>query len=124
MGQTGAGNWGHMMAHLKSNNGKLHGMVIGYGPVSSSGLICAISLVLAQKCGVNNQEITQAVKRSADFFRYYVDRGGVPYGEHAAIRGSHATNGKTASAGIRDAQPCNAASGLDPATQLATLFLL
>lgn len=100
MGQTGAGNWGHMMAHLKSNNDKLHGNVIGYGPVSSSGLICAISLVLAQKCGVNNEEIAQAVERSAGFFRYYVDRGGVPYGEHAAIRDSHATNGKTASAGV------------------------
>ncbi|MHC4198929.1 MAG: DUF6288 domain-containing protein, partial [Planctomycetota bacterium] len=100
MGQTGAGTWGHMMAHLAANNGKLHGSKIGYGSMNQSTLVCAISLVLAQKCGVNNEEIAQAIERSAGFFRYYVDRGGIPYGEHDAIRGQHATNGKTASAAI------------------------
>lgn len=80
-GQSGAGTWGHSMARPVENDGKLHGPCGGYGSMNQIGLTCTLALVLAQKCGVDHPEIDQALKRSTDFMRFYVDKGSLPYGD-------------------------------------------
>jgi hypothetical protein len=39
-------------------------------------------------------EIEPAIGRAANFFGYYVQKGGIPYGEHMPTQGGHCQNGK------------------------------
>ena len=84
-GQMACGSWGH-----SSPWG-------GYGAVNSVGLPCFMTLVLARECGIRVDEA--AVKRSTQFFRKYVGRGWVPYGDHKPWRGN-SSNGKSAMAAV------------------------
>ncbi len=63
----------------------LHGYGVGYGPVNSCGLLCNLSVALGAQTGipgiVTNTEVQAAITRANNFFSYYVQKGGVPYGE-------------------------------------------
>lgn len=100
MGQSGVGTWGHSVASRQYNNGKLHGHLGGYGAINQMGLTAMIGLPLAQKCGVDNQEIRDAIQRGETFFSYYIDKGAIPYGDHKPNTQWFDDNGKSGSAAI------------------------
>jgi HEAT repeat protein len=97
-GQGGFGTWGHGYVPPGSA-GQLHGPVPPYGPVNSAGLPCLISMILAEKCGIQDPEIKHAIARSNGFFAYYVGKGFIPYGEHSPGIG-HDDNGRTSMAAM------------------------
>jgi hypothetical protein len=95
-GQSRNGNWGHSMCvPYNFSDGPLYGICPGYGALNQAGLPCMISMALATKCGVTNDDITLALKRGSNFFRFYMDRGSVPYGDHSPQPNGHEDNGKS-----------------------------
>jgi hypothetical protein len=99
MGQSGAGTWGHTYA-AKANTGYLHGHLGGYGAINQQGLTLMIALPLAKKCGIENKEVLDAIKRGDDFFRFFIGKGTIPYGDHGAANEWFDDNGKSGSAAI------------------------
>ncbi len=91
-GQSMYGTFGHGIA-VPAADGKLHGSIPPYGPVNAAGLIGNLAIVMGQKCGIADPEIDAAVERASKFFGYFVDKGAVPYGEHAPWP-YHENNGK------------------------------
>lgn len=79
-GVSGVGTWSHGTADWKQNG--LYGPPGAYGAMNQASMVCALSLVLAQKCELNEPFVDEAVSRALDFLRYYVDKGCVPYGDH------------------------------------------
>lgn len=96
-GQSGVGTWSHGMANVRQNG--LYGPSASYGSMNSASIPCAISLVLAQKCGVTTSPVNDAVNRSRSFYHYYVDKGSIPYGENPPGP-SHDDNGKNSMAAV------------------------
>jgi len=94
IGQSEVGTWGHGFV-VPRNNGNLG----GYGAINQTGLACWMSLVLAQKCGVDDPAVQRAVARSKAFFGFYIGKGSVPYGDHPPYW-LHDDNGKSAAAGV------------------------
>lgn len=100
MGQSAAGTWGHGVAiPVTDDSGFKHGILGGYGAINQSGLACSISLVLGRKCGVKSPVVDRAIDKAAAFFRFYVDKGGIPYGDHPPAM-NYSANGKTAAAAV------------------------
>tara|TARA_R110002049_G_scaffold182485_2_gene350307 strand:+ start:37334 stop:39694 length:2361 start_codon:yes stop_codon:yes gene_type:complete len=91
-GQSLVGTWGHRFALPD-------GRVGGYGCMNSPGLSLTIAMVLAREAGVNDPELDKAINKSARFLRWYVDKGAIPYGDHAAWPG-HEDNGKCSMAAV------------------------
>jgi hypothetical protein len=94
------GSSGHNPSRL-NDNGSYNGTAPGYGPVNCVGLSCALGMVLGQKSLVAagipvDAEVSAALTRSANFFRWYVQKGTIPYGEHNPWGGGyyHYSNGK------------------------------
>ena len=100
MGQSGVGTWGHGMAWLDINGGKMHGSLGGYGAMNQPGLTCHLSLVLAKKCGIQHAEIDQAIDRANRHIGFYIDKGAIPYGDHRPNWQWHDDNGKNSSGTI------------------------
>lgn len=98
-GQSGAGTWGHGMAWMNINGGQLHGSLGGYGAMNQPSLVCFISLVLAREGGVKDPEVDAAIAKAANYFRFYVNRGAIPYGDHEPWH-DHDDNGKTSSGAV------------------------
>ncbi len=99
MGQSGAGTWGHTYA-ARENTGYLHGHLGGYGAINQMGLTMMMVLPLAEKCGVRNSEVRDAIRRGDDFFSYFIGRGAIPYGDHGAQHDWFDDNGKSGAAAI------------------------
>jgi Family of unknown function (DUF6288) len=97
LGQSGVGTWSHGMSDVRQNG--LYGPACSYGAMNQCSLTCAISLVLAQKCGINKSEINDAVSRSLNFYRWYVDKGTIPYGDHPPAL-CHDNNGRNSQAAV------------------------
>lgn len=97
-GQSNTGAWGHYMAQPSYNDGRLHGRLEGYAALNQPSLICFIALVLAQKCGVEHSELTEALRKSNLFFGHYIDKGAIPYGYHMPIEYVLSNNGTSATA--------------------------
>lgn len=97
-GQGMYGTFGHGFSML-TPEGKLHGSIPPYGPVNQAGLIANLGIVLGKKCGIKDQEVDAAIWRSAKFFQYFVDKGGIPYGEHEPWP-YHENNGKNSLAAV------------------------
>lgn len=93
-GQGMYGTFGHGFAEL-TTDGKLHGSIPPYGPVNAAGLTANIAIVMGKKCGVTDPEVDAAIARASKFFGYFVDKGGIPYGEHEPWP-YHGSNGKSA----------------------------
>lgn len=100
MGQSGVGTWGHGMAWPNDNAGELHGRLGGYGALNQAGLVCHLSLVLAEKCGVKDPEVRKAIEKANQFFAFYVDKGVIPYGDHNPGDLVHDDNGKNSIATV------------------------
>ncbi len=94
-GQSAVGTWGHGMS-LPEYQGRLG----GYGAINQAGLGCWLGLLLAQKCGVDDPQVKRAVAKSAEFFRFYVGKGSIPYGDHPPWWFTHDNNGKNAMAAV------------------------
>ena len=92
LGQNVLGLWGHGYAEKD-------GTCSGYGALNQAGLVCAISLALAEKCGIEAGAVARAVKRSHRCFRWYIDKGSIPYGYHDPWM-AHACNGKNGLAAV------------------------
>ncbi len=100
-GQSLVGTWGHRgCIPYFFVDGPRYGITPGYGELNCCGEVALISLVLARKCGVNGPEIDTAIKRGADFLRYYQDKGSIPYGDHPPGIGDHDDNGKNSMAAV------------------------
>jgi hypothetical protein len=95
-GQSAVGTWGHRMADPETNEGALHGRLGGYGAVNAAGLPCFVGMTLAQeKCGITDDpELTAAIDRCSRFFRFYANKGSIPYGFHDPRMVDHDDNGK------------------------------
>jgi hypothetical protein len=91
-GQGMYGTFGHGFCDL-TPEGKFHGSIPPYGPVNAAGLIGNLAIVMGKKCGVKDPEIDPAIERASRFFGYFVDKGGIPYGEHEPWP-YHENNGK------------------------------
>ena len=100
MGQSKVGTWGHGMAWMDINGGRLHGTLGGYGAMNQPSLTCLLSLVLARKCGIEHEEIDMAIDRANRFFSFFINKGAIPYGDHRPGWHSHDDNGKDSSAAI------------------------
>lgn len=85
-GQSQVGTWGH-------GNVLPSGVLGGYGAMCNPSLVCAISLVLNQKCGIDDPVVDKAVRKSEIFFSSFVDKGNIPYGDHSP-REVHDSNGR------------------------------
>jgi hypothetical protein len=93
--QSAVGTWGHRGADLDRNAGRLHGRLGGYGAVNAAGLPCFVGMVLATKCGIrDDREINEAIRRSSRFFRFFANKGAIPYGFHPPRIAEHDDNGK------------------------------
>jgi len=97
-GQGLYGTFGHGFSDLTAD-GQLHGSIPPYGPVNAAGLVGNIAIVMGGKCGVKDPEIAPAIERASKFFAYFVDKGAIPYGEHAPWP-YHENNGKNAMAAM------------------------
>jgi hypothetical protein len=91
--QSFYGTWGH-------GGRKPNGNCSGYGAMNQVGLPMTLSMVLARQAGVNDPALDTAIAKSADFLRWYVDKGAIPYGVHLPWTGSHDDNGKTSLAAV------------------------
>jgi hypothetical protein len=91
-GQSAVGTWGHKFA---MPNGNLN----GYGCMNLPALGLCISMVLAREAGVNDPVLDRAIDKAAGFLRWYVNKGAIPYGDHAPWPG-HEDNGKCSSAAV------------------------
>lgn len=92
-GQSVVGSWGHKFA---GDDGRL----VGYGMMNAPGVPLTISLILAKKAGVSDPKLDLAIERSARLLRFYVDKGSVPYGDHAPWTQTHEDNGKNGMAAV------------------------
>ena len=90
--QSTVGTWGH---EHRLTNGLLH----GYGAMNQVGLILTMPMVLARKAGVKDPIVDRAIAKSAAFMRWYVDKGSLPYGDHAPWM-DHEDNGKNSMGAI------------------------
>lgn len=100
IGRSGVGTWSHTFADPAQNGGKPFGMPASYGAMNQIGLTCALSLALAQKCGVNDEHIESALKKSSAFISFYVDKGTIPYGDHDPGVMTHENNGVNSQAAV------------------------
>jgi HEAT repeat protein len=91
-GQSGVGLWGHKFARPDGN-------LNGYGAMNQPGLSLSVSLALARDAGVKDPDLDRAISRSANFLRWYVNKGAIPYGDHLPWPG-HEDNGKCSSAAV------------------------
>lgn len=98
-GQSAVGSWGHGMSWPEDNGGKYHGSLGGYGAINQTGLVCQLSMILAAKCGVKNQEMEKAIVKGTKFFEFYINKGSIPYGDHNPGN-NHASNGKNGIASV------------------------
>jgi hypothetical protein len=92
-GQSAVGSWGHGFALPDGRLG-------GYGMMNAPGLPLTISLVMARDAGVKDPEVAKAIELSAKLMRFYIGKGAVPYGDHAAWTETHEDNGKCGLASV------------------------
>lgn len=85
-GQMRCGSWGH------------NGPSAGYGALNQVGLACALTLVLAQECGVDVDRA--ALQRALSFYGRYAELGAVPYGDHTPGVRLPDDNGKNSVAAV------------------------
>ncbi|MFM7206239.1 MAG: DUF6288 domain-containing protein [Planctomycetaceae bacterium] len=97
-GQSRYGTFGHGFAEPAADGGP-HGSIPPYGPVNAAGLVANLAIVTGRRCGVTDPEVVAAIDRACRFFGYYVDKGSIPYGEHAPWP-YHENNGKNSLAAL------------------------
>jgi cell wall assembly regulator SMI1 len=96
--QSRYGTFGHGGPAL-APDGILPGIVPPYGALNCAGIAANLSIVLGKKAmlaagKVPDEKIISAIDRANKFFGYYVNKGMIPYGEHAPEIKAHSLNGK------------------------------
>jgi len=99
-GRDAAGLWGHRMANPENNRGQLHGRLPGYAVMNQSSLPCFISLLIADKCGIQHPEVQAAIKQSHHFYEAFIGNGTLPYGVHNPNAKSFNNNGMSGLAAV------------------------
>jgi len=100
MGASDVGTWSHGTAYFFEAHGKRRKFPSAYGSMNQVGLTALMSLVLAQKCGIKDEEVDTVVRRGLAFMRWYVDKGQIPYGDHDPWMKNHDNNGKNSQAAV------------------------
>ena len=100
-GQCNPGTWGHRAVP--------DFIPPGYGSLNASGVVCFLSMILGDRCGVEVDE--QALLNSIRFYGSYAGRGGIPYGDHPPTANA-SSNGKNGMAAVAFLQ-----LGAQPASQ-------
>lgn len=93
-GQDQAGLWGHRMA--KTDSGRAH----GYGVMNQPSLSIFISLILAEKCGVKDPLVRNAIERTHNHYNKWIGQGSLPYGNHGPGSRHFTNNGTSGSLAI------------------------
>lgn len=93
-GQDAVGCWGHTMANNSRNR------ALGYGTMNQTTMSCCLALVIAQKCGINDPILDQAVERSYATIANVVGRGGFSYGSGGNNSSTFNNNGTSGAAAI------------------------
>lgn len=91
-GQSHAGTWGH-------TNAGPNGVCFGYGAMSQPSLSVGVSLLLNQKCGIDDPVLSTAIHKTDVFFTTHVDKGSIPYGDGVPDE-VHDSNGRSSVAVI------------------------
>lgn len=91
-GQSVMGLWGHKFARPDGN-------LNGYGAMNQPGITLSVSMALARQAGVKDPELARALDRCANFLKWFVNKGAIPYGDHQPWPG-HEDNGKCSSAAV------------------------
>jgi len=91
-GQSAVGTWGHKFAMPSGNCN-------GYGCMNQPGIVLMLAMVVAREAGVKDPDVDRAIAKSSPFLRWYVNKGGIPYGDHEPWPG-HEDNGKCSSAAV------------------------
>lgn len=99
-GRDAAGLWGHGMATYDLNNGEAHGRLPGYAVMNQSSLPCFLSVLLADKAGIKDPEITACIEQTGCFYREFIGRGTLPYGVHDPNAKSYNNNGMSGLAAV------------------------
>jgi hypothetical protein len=99
-GQDAAGLWNHRFANPANNNGNLHGRLNGYGALNQTSITQWLAMILAEKCGVADGEVHEAIEKTYAQLRRYVGRGALPYGNHPAQEEIFTNNGTSGSAAV------------------------
>lgn len=104
-GQTAGGTWGHGYSgrHRPWTDpygpGEPQQCSGNYGEMNAAGGPCFYGMVLAQKAGVEDPLVDDAIRRARLFHSTWVDRGGCPYGYHYPT-GRETNNGKNGPPGL------------------------
>jgi hypothetical protein len=98
-GQSGVGSYGHRFSSRKRDD-SYHGPLEGYGAINNAGLSMLTGLILASGCGIEHPEISAAIIRGRRFFDFFVEHGGIPYGDHWPITQIFENNGTSGLAAI------------------------
>jgi hypothetical protein len=93
-GQSAVGSWGH--GFVEGDSKRLG----GYGMMNAPGIPLTYSLVLARRAGVEVPGLAAAIHRSGLLLRFYVGKGGIPYGDHNPWIQTHCDNGKNEMAAV------------------------
>lgn len=100
-GQSMVGTWGHIISQpLHFSDGTVYGRATDYGALNATGIVCMISLAMAEKCGITNRDIRFALQRGSQFFKFYMNKGAIPYGDHPPRTDEHDDNGKCSMAAV------------------------
>jgi iron-sulfur-dependent L-serine dehydratase beta subunit len=91
-GQSAVGTWGHRFSPNGYNLG-------GYGAMNAPGIPLTIGMVLAHEAGVKHADLDKGIAKAANFLRWYVHKGAVPYGDHQPFF-AHEDNGKCAASAV------------------------
>ncbi len=93
-GQDQAGLYGHRMA--RPDIGRAH----GYGVMNQPTLSVFIPQILTQKCGIEVEGLTAAIKRTHDHYNKWIGQGALPYGNHGPKINEFTNNGTSGSLAI------------------------
>lgn len=93
-GQDQAGLWGHRMCHLEL------GRAFGYGVMNQPTLPLFISLILAEKCGVKDRLVLDAIKRTHGHYDKWIGQSALPYGNQIPKETEFTNNGTSGSLAI------------------------
>ena len=92
MGQDAGGLWGHRMASAARN-----GRLPGYAQINQTSLTCFMGMLMAQKCGVKDPKLAQAIDRTHAFYASFIGKGALNYGVHGPNTKTFNNNGTSAS---------------------------
>jgi len=98
-GQSGVGTYGHRFSSRKPD-GSIHGPLVGYGAINNAALTMYNGLAVAQKAGIADQEVSDALRMGKRFFDFFVEHGTISYGDHWANYEWIENNGINAQAAV------------------------